>query len=103
METFDTLPIPSADAQGGPLREQLRETNKKIAELEKRVTYLQGVCETLRAVIRQQGVSDDTFIAISEDLKTKKPEALACRNCGKTLQRGIGRCIYCGSVHGEVF
>jgi hypothetical protein len=98
------MPMPSGpDPQVGVLREKLADAERKIAELDHRVSRLTRVCEVLREAIRKQGVvTDDDLVAIEEGLATKKAVAPLCRRCGKTLQHGMASCIYCGSLHGEV-
>jgi ribosomal protein L32 len=82
------------------------ENTSKVHELEKRVDKLSMICEALWTVVKKSHKLEDADLqklvesidgadGMVNGRKTKSPPT-SCPKCGKTVQRGHGKCMYCG-------
>ena len=100
-----------ADARNDANRAQSssQSAERKVEQLEKKLETSLMVCEALWNIVKKSHkLEDDDLTRMVKEIdrrdgradgKVAKSAPLKCGACGKTIQRGKSRCMYCGRDH----
>ena len=96
----------AADINASAARRTASGAKRQVLELEMKVEKSLMVCEALwEFVKRHHNLQDSDLVELvrkidlkdgKEDGKVSKTKPLKCEECGKTIQRGKNKCMYCG-------
>ncbi len=82
---------------------EIHQLKERVAALEEQQRRVSNLCAALISLIQAKGLATDEEIATAvESVDKQRREAVLCKKCGKVLQRGLEKCIYCGETHGHV-